>query len=291
MLIAQRLEKLATRYDDSRRTVSLFLLGHRDEIGSLTMADVAAQTFTSKATLVRIAKQLGYPGWRAFAHAFETEVLRQREHATDVDCSIPFSAQSTPSEILRDLCSVRAQTAWQTAESQDARDLERAVGILGKAHRIALFGVSTNAILLELFQRKCMLIGIEAVQVPQAEFGLYSQTLDERDAALMVSYSGETAHRAPMNRIPLLRARNVPLVAITSEGGNYLRDNADVTLSILSQESLYNKIGTFSTEESVSCILDALYGCLFARNYERNLRFKTETARRVEVNRRPSDDL
>lgn len=136
--------------------------------------------------------------------------------------------------------------------------MERAANILARSRKIGLFGVSVNALLLALFQRKCMTIGVDAVQPPQAEFGIFARTLTAEDCALMVSYTGESEYRAPMKRIPLLRANGVKIISITGEGDNYLRANSDVNLTILSCESLYAKIGTFSTEESVSCVLDML---------------------------------
>lgn len=102
----------------------------------------------------------------------------------------------------------------------------------------------------------------------------------------MVSYSGESYHRSPMKYLPELNEKGVPVIALTSEGDNYLRDHANVVLSILAQESLYNKIGTFSTEASINTLLDIVYATVFARNYRRNLEFKSSSSRAVEVNRR-----
>lgn len=287
MLLSQRLERLANDYDDARRTVSLFLLDNAERVPDMSMAEVAASTYTSKATLVRVAKQLGFSGWTELSRAYAAELIRQQEHATNVDHSLPFAAGSPAREIMTSLCQLRAETAWRTAQIQDAAAVERAANILACSRKIGLFGVSVNALLLALFQRKCMTIGVDAVQPPQAEFGIFARTLTAEDCALMVSYTGESEYRAPMKRIPLLRANGVKIISITGEGDNYLRANSDVNLTILSCESLYAKIGTFSTEESVSCVLDMLYGCLFAKNYESNLRFKTETSRMVELNRRP----
>lgn len=289
MLIAQKLEKLANDYGDARRTVSLFLLNNAGRLRTMSMADVAAETFTSKATLVRVAKLLGFSGWRAFSRAYEEELIRRSERASDVDYSIPFTASTPARDILSNLCQLHAESAWQTAQLQNAHALEQATHIMMRSRKIALFGVSTNALLLALFQRKCMLIGIDAVQVPQAEFGLFAQTLTSNDCALLVSYTGESEHRAPMKCIPLLRSAGASIIALTSEGDNYLRRNSDVALDILSNENLYNKIGTFSTEESILCLLDALYGCLFAQQYEKNLRTKTKAARAVETNRQPHE--
>ena len=67
-----------------------------------------------------------------------------------------------------------------------------------------------------------------------------------------------------MKRIPQLRRCGARFVSITGEASSCLRNNAGDLLATLSRERLYGKIGTFSVEESVR-VLDALFGCLFAR--------------------------
>lgn len=152
--------------------------------------------------------------------------------------------------------------------------------------QFALFGISVNTLCLQLFQRKLAQIGIDSILPQQAEMGLFARTLASQDCVVMVSYSGESSHRTPMKYLPELNEKGVPVVALTSEGDNYLRDHADAVLSILAQENLYNKIGTFSTEASINTLLDMLYAMVFARNYRRNLEFKSSSSRAVEVNRR-----
>ena len=59
---------------------------------------------------------------------------------------------------------------------------------------------------------------------------------------------------------------------------------------------LYNKIANYSTEESINYLLNILFSCVFARNYERNLQYRLESSRVLEGERsapssdRPSED-
>lgn len=287
MLISQKLEQMAQQFDDARRTIARFALEDGDRAVRMPLADIAAETFTSKATLVRFAKQLGFRGWIDFAQSYRDELVRSREHQTDIDANTPFGAGARPADIADTVCRLRADAARQTADELDPRNLAHACDLLIGARRIMLYGVSANAWLLSLFRHKLMQIGIIAEQPEQSEFGLAASTLTAEDCAVMVSYTGESNTRAPMAHIVQLERVGCPVVALTGEGDNYLREHATVALTILSRENLYAKVGMFSTEESTMCLLDALYSCLFARNYERNLAWKSCNSRVVEQNRLP----
>lgn len=285
MLISQRLEKLAVEHDDSRRTIGLYLLDNPKSVDVLTMAQIAAETFSSKATLVRVAKQLGFDGWTAFARAYGREQDRAAERASAIDHNIPFAPGAPMRDIMASVAQVRADSCLETMQQQDARDMERAVSYLVDAGHIMLLGMSTNEQCLGLFQRKLLQIGINTSLPIVADYGAATQLLKAGDCVVASSYTGENEMRKPMVYLKKLRERGVRVIALTSEGDNYLRRNADVTLTVLSREKLYQKIATFSTEASTECLLDMLYAGVFARDYERNLRYKTETSREVEINR------
>ena len=88
--------------------------------------------------------------------------------------------------------------------------------------------------------------------------------------------------------LDLLKQNKVKLIGITGGGNNYIRERVDCVLSISSRERLYTKISNFSTEESILIILNVLFSCYFARNYEKNLRYKTENSRTLEISREAS---
>lgn len=290
MLISQRLEHLSLAYDDSRRTVSRFLLEQGACLEQYTMQQIADATYTSKATLVRIAKQLGFAGWRPFANAYATELRRQSERRPSTDPNFPFAAGDPVATIAERICRVHEESARQTLELNEAADFARATSLLWDAGRLSLFGISVNELLLRSFQRKMLTIGAHVSLVPQSEYGIEAASLKTGDCALVVSYSGDNDERAPMRQIEQLKQHGTRIVALTSAGSNYLRDRADCALTILSQESLYSKIATFSTEESISLLLDTLFSCYFARAYERHWNYKLSTAEASEINRRADHD-
>lgn len=286
MLISQRIEKLAAEHDDSRRTIGLFLIEQANRFDGLTMADIAQETYTSKATLVRFAKQLGYDGWTDFARAYSREIDRNRQNALEIDHSVPFAAGALPADIVAAVAQVRFEATMRTAQHIDVRDVSRAVDLLMAAPRIAVFGYGFNVPLLDSFARKMQQIGVPVLQPPQDQYAHVAKMLGAGDCLIVASYAGASQTTNMLKYLPDVRRSGGNVIALTSEGENYLRDNADITLSIFSCERLFAKIGTFSTEASTACLLDMLYACYFARDYERNFRYKVGNSRATEENRK-----
>lgn len=88
-----------------------------------------------------------------------------------------------------------------------------------------------------------------------------------------------------MDKIKVLKENNVPMIGITSGGQNYIREQIDCIFTMASRERLYTKISNYSTEESLSFILNSLFSCVFARNYRQNKNFKLLNSRRLEQER------
>lgn len=166
-----------------------------------------------------------------------------------------------------------------------ADELSRAAALLARADRIAMLCISPNSILAELFQRKMMQIGTYIEIFQQSEQSFHAQSLRERDCAIMISYSGNNPDRAPMRYLPCLKAHKVPIIAITSAGDNLLQNQADYVLTMSSREKLYSKIAAFATEDSIAFLLNALYSCYFALNYDQNLQYKINASREIERQR------
>ena len=160
--------------------------------------------------------------------------------------------------------------------------MDRAAEYMANANQIAVLGQSPNTYLGNLFRRKMMSIGKNVLLSSGWDQGLMARTLQKGDCAILISYSGNNEDRVPMNFIPILQEKEVAVIAVTGLGSNYLRKNADCILSMSSRERLYTKIGTFSTEESIAFILNTLYACYFAKNYQKNLEYKVDTSKHLE---------
>lgn len=293
MNLIQRVEEAAVLYGGgTRKNIGEFILREKSHLYRYSIQEIADATYTSKAALVRFAKELGFSGWRAFLKAFVEEQKYQESHYTDIDPNFPFTAQSSRQDIINQICSLQVESVLDTADLLDHAPLEAAAALLKCSRRVGLFGISPNNLLGELFARKMLSIG-RVIDVPaRGTFGLLASALEKTDCAIIISYSGNSGVKETGAILPILQKAEVPIIAITSAGENLLRSAAQYTFSISSRERLYSKISTFATENSILYILNVLFSCYFAQDYETNLNRKLNTSRLLEQERRTtSPDL
>lgn len=80
MLISQKLEAMTADYKDARAVVGAYMLEQRTNLQNLSLQQIADATYTSRSTLVRIAKKLGYSGWNELARKYVDECRYYESH-------------------------------------------------------------------------------------------------------------------------------------------------------------------------------------------------------------------
>ncbi len=286
MTLAQRVEELTiSSGGDSKRTIGEFVLAKRERLREFTTRQIADETYTSKSALVRFAKALGFSGWSEFAKQFVSEQHYRDTHYSDVDPNIPFQENSSTKDIINLMCSLQMESLMDTADLIKPWTVDSVVDLLERSNRIALFGMSPNNLLGELFRRRMLTVG-RLVEIPAlGDSGLLAASLREGDCAIIISYSGNSHTCEPLNVLRFLEKNHVPAIGITSCGTNFLRQHATYTLSISSQEKLFSKISTFATETSILYILNVLFSAYFARNFQENFKEKVDMGRVLEYQR------
>ncbi|HIZ58434.1 MAG TPA: MurR/RpiR family transcriptional regulator [Candidatus Faecalibacterium gallistercoris] len=287
MSLIHKVEEITMEYGGgARHSIGTFILEKKSALTRYSLQEIADATYTSKAAVVRFAKALGFSGWKEFLKAFWEEQSYQEQHYTDIDANYPFDADSSRQDIINQLCSLQVESLLDTADLLDGAPLAECAELLLRSRRIAMFGLNPNLTLAELFQRKMLSIGRQVELPSMGDSGLLAHSLTAEDCAVIISYSGNSIHHGPLSVLPVLEERRVPVIALTSVGDNLLRQRADYTLSISSYERLYSKISTFATENSILYILNVLFSCCFATDYQANISRKVGTARRLESERR-----
>lgn len=287
MSLIHKVEEITMEYGGgARHSIGTFILEKKSALTRYSLQEIADATYTSKAAVVRFAKALGFSGWKEFLKAFWEEQSYQEQHYTDIDANYPFDADSSRQDIINQLCSLQVESLLDTADLLDGAPLAECAELLLRSRRIAMFGLNPNLTLAELFQRKMLSIGRQVELPSMGDSGLLAHSMTAEDCAVIISYSGNSIHHGPLSVLPVLEERRVPVIALTSVGDNLLRQRADYTLSISSYERLYSKISTFATENSILYILNVLFSCCFAADYQANISRKVGTARRLESERR-----
>lgn len=289
MLLKERIESVP-HLSDSQQGALNYMYENPHEITGMTLKEIAAASYTSPATLVRLAKNLGYDGFEELRKDFIKEEEYNNRSFHSIDANIPFHGNDNYMGIASKLTALMKETADDTLSLMEFQNLKKAVDILLKAEKIHLTAISFPLLHGYDFQLKMRKIGklVEIVDLLGEQ--LYSDPIvTPEDCALIISYSGETPLIRQM--ITLYRKKKIPIIGITSIGSSTLRNSANVCLSITTHEKLYSKIAGFSNGMSIQLILDILYSCVFKENYSANFENKKELSKRSEPGRFATYDV
>ncbi|MBQ0066193.1 MAG: MurR/RpiR family transcriptional regulator, partial [Firmicutes bacterium] len=271
MLIREKFETHS--FSNTERLIIDFILEKRFEIKEMTTKDIANATFSSPSTLIRIAHKMEFSGWNELKEAYLKEEEYLASHFNEIDANMPFTAQDSLVSISNKIARLKEESIEDTLSLIDYENLQKAIDLIEKSSGIQIFAISNNINLAKEFQHNMSRLQKRVdLMSSQGEYTYAAMNMDPTMCAILISYSGETTILANVSKI--LNARKIPYIAITNIGDNTISNNSDVTLRITTREKMYSKIANYSTSTSISYLLDVLYSCIFAQDYEKNLKLK-----------------
>ncbi|MBO7675491.1 MAG: MurR/RpiR family transcriptional regulator [Atopobiaceae bacterium] len=291
-----RVRQATLEMPGSRKSVADFLIREGSGVANLSMAEVADLTYTSKPSLVRFAKAMGYSGWRDFRMAFVTAVKESEEGVSTVrtiDPNHPFGPEDSLGTVVSNVSALERQALLDAMDRVEARTLAVAASRVVAAKRLVFFGEKPNCFFGELLAYKLDQIGVTCAVPPKDEWADVARAMGPQDCAIVVSYSGNGPQREPASLVSSFNEVAVPVVAITNSGSNWLREHCDCVLAFEPREHIYSKISGYYSEQSVAFMLDALYSAVFSANYDKNevIKLRSLIAYERALNQRVIDVL
>ena len=270
MSIKRRIET-ARNLTPTETQMAHVVLDMGDRLQSVSIKEFARAAHVSIASVHRFCKKLGLEGFKELKVEIARSMARQGRNA-DVDINFPFGPDEETSRIVSTMGSVYAATVRDTSEVLDIDQLERATELIGSARKIGIFTQSHNLHPAQMFCDRLLSIGRDAFCHQDVERQYRSALVsDERDVAVFISYSG----LAPdINRkLALLTERNVPVVYIGTAAARRRHPGLAAYLLVGDREHLQERITQFASHISVQFVLDILFSCVFAADYDRSATF------------------
>ena len=288
MLIRERLEE--GDFSNSERAIVDFILDRKQDIKDMTTKEIAQGAFASPSTLVRIARKMGFGGWNELKEAFLKEEEYLQSHFQEIDANLPFQRGDPIMAIAGKIAALRKEAIDDTRSLLTYDELQKATLYMRKASSVGVYAVSNNLILAREFQHNMTRIGkkVELCQL-QGETVYKAYMAERTSCALIISYSGETP--VLVRGAEILKKHKIPVILITNIGESSLSKMADCVLRICTRERQYSKIATFTTDSSIAYLLDVLYSCMFALDYEKNLQMKIDAGRVIELGRESTVEI
>lgn len=279
MLLSEKMKQ--TDFSNAESALVEFILAKGTAIEPLTIKEIAEANFVHPSTLIRVAKKLGYKGWLELRNEFLDEQTYLQTYFDDVDANFPFQSNDGLMTIANKMASLERTTIDDTLSLLNHDDLQKAKQLLLNAKQIKIFGSNANLLISQDFSLKMRRIQKNVVTSQTMGEDAYEAFNSQEDTcAILISYTGENGFIMQIAKI--LRQQNIPIIALTSIGENTLASVSQAVLRITTRERLYSKIGNFTINSSICYLLDVLYSCVFAEDYQKNLNHLIEISELVD---------
>ncbi len=269
MLLTEKMKE--NSFSPAEKAIIDYMFDERENIHDKTAKQIAEETYTHPSTLIRVAKKLRLNGWIELKNIFMEEIDYLNSHFKDIDANYPFNERDSALTIANKMALLNQMTISDTLSLINHDELQKATDLLNQAEEIKIFSLSNNLLLCHDFKSQMIRIG-KKVNLCTVDREHEAASCNSNTCAIVISYTGETPTITGL--LPMLKKRKTPIIALTSIGDNTLTKYADCIFRITTREKLYSKIGSFSSNDSISFLLDVLYGCVFSKDYKKNLSYK-----------------
>ena len=219
-----RLGSLIPSLRESERKIGEYVLANASDVVYLSVTDLADRTATSEASVIRFARQLGYPGYAALKISLALEL-----RAAAVRLPTELTATSDAAGIKRRVLQLSIDSLNDTAQLLDDAALEAAIAALAAARRIEVYGVGSSGAVAQAAGIALMQIGLPAVAYSDPHLQVVAATqLRAGDVALAITKSGST--RDVVEAVRAARDAGATAVCITRYARSPVTRVAHITL-------------------------------------------------------------
>jgi RpiR family transcriptional regulator, repressor of rpiB and als operon len=232
--------------------VATDILARRDIDESTALREVAMGSGVSEAMVVKVAKKLGFSGFRDFRQG-----LVDYYGSDTANLYSEVSAQDTAGEVVQKVFRAAMQALEETFAILDVEAFERASDFLHRARQRDFYGLGGSAQIARDASHKFLRIGIRTSVFDDAHMMMMSAALlGPDDVCVAFSHSGSTT--AVIDALELARRNGARAIAFTNYADSPLARLADVVLCSTAQNSAL--LGENATARIAQLsLLDALF--------------------------------
>ncbi|MDX3927477.1 MAG: MurR/RpiR family transcriptional regulator [Shinella sp.] len=244
---------------EARVVETVFALRTFDDDTSLK--EIASEAGVSEAMVVKIAKKLGFAGYREFRNA-----VAQYNRLPTAEMHQELSLEDTSQEIVQKVFRTSIQALEETLSIMDIEAFDRAADLIYGARQRDFYGVGGSAQIARDVSHKFLRIGVRSSVYDDSHMMLMSAALlGTDDVAIGFSHSGNTV--AVIEAIQLARRNGARTIAITNYNASPLAQHADVVLCSTAQGSPLMGENAAARIAQLN-ILDAVFVAVAQRDYK-----------------------
>lgn len=240
--MVQRREQLS----ELEKQVFDYIIRNPETVAGLKLDELSKRLFVSTATISRTCRQLGFRGFQDMKFALEQHVIKDKP---EVPSGSPGSFLSAHLDRFR-------REMEHTLELTDQNKIKQAAEWIDESVHVEFFGVGNSFPPCLDAAKKLMFAGkMCSAREDWDELRSAAASLGPKDAAILVSFSGETVYIKEFAHI--LMERKTKTIAITGNEPNRLREMADLSIRVGIEHCYYGELDMCSRFPFIM-VLDAI---------------------------------
>lgn len=259
-----RIEDYLQYAGEAEKELMIRLQRNPESVLRKSIKEIAKETYTSPATIVRLCKKLGCNGYKDFQSTLAYEVALFRE-SRDIAFQT-ITPQDSVEDIIYKVTKKNIESLETTRKLLEPKIITECVKLLESSRSVCLFGLGTSLLVAKDLYLKLLRADVicNVCDDWHAQF-LTARNLKKNDLAIVISYSGLTEEMLTCAKEA--KANGAKVIAITRAVESKLAAEADFVLPIAATE-LIHRSGAMSSRISQLDVVDVLFTAYVNRNYE-----------------------
>jgi len=276
--VFDRISTLYNSFTKSEKRLADYILKERDQIMFMSITELAEKSKVGESGIFRFCKNLGLKGYQEFKISV-AQSLNSEENDTTRNIDTEILLNDSLEVLAGKVKQTNISALDQTYNLLDYEDLDKAVEKIIAAERIRFFGIGSSLITAMEGQNKFLRVTNKAEVIIDSHFQVMTAAqMNEREVAIIISYSGQTKDSIEVAR--MAKESGAFVIAITRFSKSPMTAYADVTLLCGANEGPLQG-GSLSAKISQLYLLDVLYFEYFKKTFEVSKENKEKTARAV----------
>ena len=247
-----------------------YILKYPKKVLEYTVYELAKESFTSPATVVRLCKKIDIKGFARLKVLLAEETKYFQDMKLNLLDTTTIEKNDSPHAIIEKITNIAVKTIEETRVLVNEKQFMQVARLLQKAVIVDFYGVGASSPVAIDAQYKFMRIGKNVITY-QLYDRQYVQAVnsDASHVGIIISYSGETKEMLKIAGI--LQKNGTPVVAVTSSGENSLNRIADYNLFVTAKETVFRS-GAMASRTAQLYIIDILYALYCSLDYDESIK-------------------
>ncbi|WP_326716818.1 MurR/RpiR family transcriptional regulator [Vagococcus jeotgali] len=263
--VHQRVESIYNDLTRSERKIADLVLARPEDVIKMTASELAEESDTSPASVIRFCKSIGIPSFPELKLALSAE--RKSEipnHYSDI----------LPTEKLSDVKAKLLGNAYQSMEETiqliDDNVIVDAINLIEKAPFVYVFGVGSSFLVAENIAQKWNRIGKVCICLSDVHLLISSLASAAPGTVFIgISNSGETKEVLALNEVA--KSSGIKTIGMTQFGMNTLSKQADVVIQTIKSKEGELRSAATSSLMSQFITIDLLFYAYVLGNYDEHI--------------------